>query len=189
MSNEWMSLICISLMALYFAYKQAWVKTRQLKTQRQLMILQTQLRDRLVAVERSADKKTITTMWMINDGLNRAMDCVDKLSFSYYLRYLVQAHQPQSQDDRDRGANFRRRLREANIPELNEIVQLADELLYQQLKCNALLAILTLAPLALVFWFGVVFIEATKRAHSRALNSMKVDMFWQPHQNAVLRSA
>ncbi|WDG12060.1 hypothetical protein PUN50_26950 (plasmid) [Vibrio campbellii] len=186
MSNEWMSLICISLMALYFAYKQAWVKTRQLKTQRQLMILQTQLRDRLVAVERSADKKTITTMWMINDGLNRAMDCVSTLSLSRYLRYLVR---PQSQDDRDRDANFRRRLREASIPELNEIVEQADELLYQQLKCNALLAILTLAPLALVFWFGVVFIETTKRAHSRALNSMKVDMFWQTHQTGVLRSA
>ncbi|MCE7733103.1 hypothetical protein [Vibrio campbellii] len=186
MSNEWMILICISLMALHFVYKQAWVKTRQLKTQRQLMILQTQLRDRLVAVERSADDKTITTMLMIDDGLNRAMDCVNTLSLSDYLRYLVRS---MSQVERDRAANFRRRLREASIPELNEIVELADELLYQQLKCNALLAILTLAPLALVFWFGAAFIETTKRAHSRALNSMKVDMFWQTHQDAVLRSA
>ncbi|WP_045494953.1 hypothetical protein [Vibrio hyugaensis] len=183
MSNEWMILVCISLIALYFVYKQTWVKTRQLKTQRQLMILQTQLRDRLVAIERSGDDKTIATMLMIDDGLNRAMDCVNTLSLSNYLRYLVR---PQSQGDRDRGANFRRRLREASIPELNAIVEQADELLYQQLKCNALLAILTLAPLALVFWFGIVFIEATKRAHSRALNSMKIDMFW--HQDAVLRS-
>ncbi|MFM2588161.1 hypothetical protein [Vibrio sp. TBV020] len=179
MNMAWVILVSICLMVLHFTYKQVWVKTRQLATQRQLLALQTQLRETLVEIEPQSDEKTLNTILMIDDGLSRAIESVDKLSLSYYLGYWSQAQGVQSQVDRDRAANFRRRLHDADMQCLYEMVDHANDLLYQQLKCNALLAILSLAPFALLFWFAVLFIDAMKRTHKKALQKMKVDMFWQ----------
>lgn len=48
-----------------FCLSQAWVKQKRLQTQRQLLLLQNNLRDKLVEIESDADDQTINAILMM----------------------------------------------------------------------------------------------------------------------------
>ncbi|ENG7506285.1 hypothetical protein P3521_19855 [Vibrio parahaemolyticus] len=182
MNVVWGMLFIMFLLLTHFVYQQAWVKQKRLQTQRQLLLLQNNLRDKLVEIESDADDQTINAVLMIDDGLNCAYQSLDKLSLSYYLKYMFRTMEERTQVEKDREANFFNRLNQVNQPYLFDVVKQTDELLYQQLKWNALLAVLTLAPIACLFWGLMSFVDAIKRRHKKTLQRMKTDMFWDIQQ-------
>ncbi|HBC3902245.1 TPA: hypothetical protein KD856_003987 [Vibrio parahaemolyticus] len=162
-----------------FTYQHAYVKTKRVSTQRHLLALQGALRDELLDKESEFTDDTIKTFLMVDDGLNNAYKSLKSLTLSSYVKHIISNHlSPSLEVNRDRKFRFIKRLEKAKSPLLISIVQQADELLYQQLKVNTLLAMISLLPFTIIIWFFIGANKTVQKSHQFILQTITINTFW-----------
>lgn len=146
---QYLGVILFVLCIVHYVYQAIILPSFRQSARDELFILRDRLRDRLIEVQDSADKKTLRAFKEVDDGINRSLNRLHLLTFTNFIKASLKFKEESKKHDAS-FKKFHTLLENSQDDTPKEIYIEVGKVLHHVLSFNSLMFVLYLLPVVLV---------------------------------------